>query len=158
MIEFLIPGSGPIQIKHLLVDFNGTVGLDGKPIPGVKSRLTRLKKQVRIHLVSADTQGNLRRLSEVWGKSFQVTTIKPENEDIQKFHILENLGKHHTVMIGNGTNDSLALKAAVIGIGVIGREGTSMEALRNADIVVYDIKDALDFFFFPKRLIASLRK
>lgn len=158
MLEIEIPGRGPIQIRNFLLDYNGTIGLDGKPIPGVKSRLNRLKKQVVIHLVSADTQGTLQKLGKTWMGSVRFIVTKPENEDLQKFHILEKLGKSHTVMIGNGTNDSLALKASVVGIGVVGREGASTEALRNADLIVSDINDALDLFLYPKRLIASLRK
>jgi len=158
MVEIEIPGKGSIQIRNLLLDFNGTIGLDGKPIPGVKSRLNRLKRQVGIHLVSADTQGTLQSLVKTWKGSFRLIVTKAGNEDLQKFHLLEKLGKSHTAMIGNGTNDALALKASVVGIGVVGREGASTEALRNADIIVSDIIDALDLFLFPKRLVASLRK
>ena len=57
----------------------------------------------------------------------------------------------------NGRNDALMLKNAVIGIGLMQKEGISKETLLNSDIIFYDINDALDAILNPKRLIASLR-
>jgi soluble P-type ATPase len=48
------------------------------------------------------------------------------------------------------------LKEAGLGIAVLGDEGMSVSAMKNADIVVKSIFDALDLFLKPKRLLATL--
>jgi soluble P-type ATPase len=50
------------------------------------------------------------------------------------------------------------LKAAAIGIAVLGHEGAASEAIAAADVVVFDIVDAIDMLLNPKRLIATLRR
>jgi len=45
-----------------------------------------------------------------------------------------------------------------LGIAVLGDEGLSVSAMKNADIVVKNISDALDLFLKPKRLMATLRE
>lgn len=63
----------------------------------------------------------------------------------------------HTLAIGNGQNDSATLRAARVAVVVIGAEGAAADSLRNADIFVRDIRDALDLSLHPQRLIATLR-
>jgi soluble P-type ATPase len=50
------------------------------------------------------------------------------------------------------------LKAAAIGICVFSPEGTAVETLLAADLVMSDITDALELFEKPLRLVASLRR
>jgi len=38
------------------------------------------------------------------------------------------------------------------------REGAALEAVQAADIVVHDVRDALDLLLEPRRLIATLRR
>jgi soluble P-type ATPase len=71
---------------------------------------------------------------------------------------MESLDPTRTVAIGNGNNDHLILKEAALGIAVLGDEGLSVSAIKNADIVMKNISDALDLFLKTKRLIATLRK
>jgi soluble P-type ATPase len=59
--------------------------------------------------------------------------------------------------IGNGRNDQLMLAAAALGIAVVQEEGAAIESLSAADVVLPDIRSALDLLLFPKRLIATLR-
>ncbi|MEE3719778.1 hypothetical protein V2H45_23835 [Tumidithrix elongata RA019] len=49
------------------------------------------------------------------------------------------------------------LKESVLGIALIQKEGGSVEASIDADIVSNSILDALDLLQNPKRLIATLR-
>jgi soluble P-type ATPase len=35
MIALDIPGFGALRLEHLAVDFNGTLAIDGKLLPGV---------------------------------------------------------------------------------------------------------------------------
>jgi soluble P-type ATPase len=62
------------------------------------------------------------------------------------------------VAIGNGSNDQRILKEAGLGIAVLGAEGLSASALKQADLFVKDVSDAIDLFTKPKRLIATLRE
>ena len=71
--------------------------------------------------------------------------------------LLKRLGKGKTICIGNGSNDAAMLKEAAIGICVLGKEGASVRALINSDLVVTDINSALDLILHTDRLIATLR-
>ena len=39
MMKTQIPGSGELEIKNLILDFNGTIAKDGKVLEGVKELL-----------------------------------------------------------------------------------------------------------------------
>jgi hypothetical protein len=59
-MELAIPGFGRLSLEHLVLDYNGTLAVDGKLLPGVKARLARLSGMLRIHVVTADTFGKAR--------------------------------------------------------------------------------------------------
>ena len=48
------------------------------------------------------------------------------------------------------------IEEAGFGICVLGKEGTSLEAMKKADVVFTDILDALDFLLKPLRQRATL--
>jgi soluble P-type ATPase len=50
------------------------------------------------------------------------------------------------------------LKAAALGICILSPEGTAIETMLNADIVVPDIQNAFELLDKPLRLVATLRK
>ena len=80
------------------------------------------------------------------------------SEAEQKADFVSGLGPAGVVAIGNGANDVLMLREAALGIAVLGKEGLSVAAFQNADLVVADILDALDVLLHPKRLVATLRR
>ncbi len=49
------------------------------------------------------------------------------------------------------------LKEAALGIGVIGEEGCSNTLIKEADLVVKNVADALNIILHPERLVATLR-
>jgi soluble P-type ATPase len=49
MIEISIPGFHNLQLKHLVLDYNGTLACDGKLIPGVQKILNRLSENLKVH-------------------------------------------------------------------------------------------------------------
>jgi hypothetical protein len=55
-------------------------------------------------------------------------------------------------------NDSAMLQRCALGILVIGPEGSAVEALLKAKVIVPDICSALDLLLYPKRLMATLRR
>ena len=156
MIEVRIPGRGSYIIEHLVLDLNGTISLDGGIIGGVTERLAGLRHQLRITVVTADTNRNAKSLLGDLPVSIHMIRENEENE--QKLAIVLKKGKENTVSIGNGCNDVSMLRESAIGICVIGKEGASAEALMTSDVVVPTINEALDLLLKPGRLRATLRR
>ena len=109
---------------------------------------------MKIYILTADTQGTATEESSDMG--VELLKVSEEDSNEVKLRVLESLDPTRTVAIGNGNNDHLILKEAALGIAVLGDEGMSVSAMKNADIVVKSIFDALDLFLKPKRLIATL--
>ena len=157
MLAIEIPGRGKYELVRLVVDVNGTLAEDGDLIAGVKGRLGRLRRDLEVLMVTANTHG--RQLSidrELEMEAILIEDGQPEAR--QKAELIRRLGSDATVAIGNGANDALMLKEAAIGIAVVGPEGASMAALQTADVVTTSILDALDLLLNPRRLIATLRQ
>lgn len=156
MISVDIPGKGKLNLKHIVLDFNGTMALDGILLPGVEERLNRLSESLEVHIMTADTFGLCRAsCSGIKGK-IHILTAKIGAPEKEKF--VESLGADDVVAVGNGTNDTLMLKRSALGIVITGPEGSSLKALQAADVVVKEINDGLDLLSNPKRLIATLRE
>jgi soluble P-type ATPase len=156
MIKIVIPGWGNIEIENLVLDLNGTIATDGKIPSEVKEKIKSLSDKVKIYILTADTQGTASEESSDMGVELLKVSEKDSTE--VKLRVLESLDPTSTVAIGNGSNDHLILKEAALGIGVLGEEGMSASAMKNAGIVVRDISNALDLFLKPKRLTATLRE
>ncbi len=151
-----IPGRVSLEPRHLVLDLNGTLALDGLLLPGVTERVTTLRDQVGIYLLTADTYGNGAVIADQL--NIQLHRLGPGQEAQQKADFVHELGAVHTVAVGNGTSDTQMLAAAGLGIAVLGREGLAVAALQAADLIVPDITDALDLLLYPKRLIATMRQ
>jgi soluble P-type ATPase len=156
MISIEIPGWGNIGIENIVLDLNGTIATDGKIPLEVKEKITSLVEKIKIYILTADTQGTA--AEEVRDISVELIRISEEKSKVEKFEFLKKLNFENTVVIGNGNNDQLILKEAALGIVVLGDEGMSISAMKNADVVVKDVSNALDLFLKPKRLIATLRE
>ena len=147
-----IPGRETLVLHHLLLDQNGTLTDRGELIDGVAERLARVKADLRPHLLSADTFGTLEHLStELDIEAHRVTT------GAEKQRFLARLVPHGCVAIGNGTNDERMLRAATLGIVVLGPEGTSTAAMMAAHVVCGSILHALDLLLDTRLLVATLR-
>ena len=155
MIDMTIPGFGRLQLNHLVLDYNGTLAVDGRMLPGVKMRLSELNRQFKVHVVTADTHGDVR--DEMAGLPCLVHVLPSDRQAEAKRTYLETLGASAVAAVGNGRNDRLMLQAAAVGIGLIQGEGGFSAALSAADVVCTSILDALDLFRFPLRLTATLR-
>jgi P-type E1-E2 ATPase len=156
MIELTIPGRGDVQIKHLVLDVNGTLAIDGNLAEGISRQIAVLRDRVEIHLLTADTHGRQKFIDQIL--NLQAVRIQPGDEAAQKADFVRQLGSHYVVAIGQGANDSLMLKEATIGICVMSVEGLSAQALLSSDLLMPDINTALELLEKPLRLIASLRK
>jgi P-type E1-E2 ATPase len=156
MFEINIPPRGLLRLQYLVLDVNGTIALDGKLLPGVASRLDRLRTILETLLVSADTQGTLSNLAA--DLKVKAKRLDSGDEAEQKRSIVEQLGAEGVVAVGNGANDALMLRRARLGIAVMAHEGLASECLIASDLIVPSIESALDLLLFPLRLLATLRK
>lgn len=156
MIELNLPGHGLLRLHHLVTDVNGTLAVDGRLIEGVAKRIGQLKDRITIHMLTADTHGRQTMIDEQL--NLTAVRIQPGNEAQQKAEYVKQLGAENVIALGQGANDSLMLKEAALGICVISQEGTALETLLSADLVMPDIYAALDLLDRPLRIIASLRK
>jgi soluble P-type ATPase len=156
MLSIDIPGLGIYNVEYLVLDVNGTVAHDGRIIDGVAAALDQLKPVLRVSAITADTHGTCSLLREQLG--IDVHVIGAGGEAEAKLDYVEELGADAVVAMGNGANDGLMLRAAAIGIAVVGDEGCSAMAIRDADIVSNGIISAMGLLLEPKRLIATLRR
>jgi len=155
MIDVTIPGYGHLKLKYLVMDYNGTIAIDGRLIPGVAERLTNIRRILDIHVVTADTFGLAH--AQLSSLPVNLNILKSGDQATQKLSYVTRLGSVFTVAIGNGRNDRYMLNHAKLGIALIQQEGSFWKTMSNADIVMTDINSALDLFTNQKRLIATLR-
>jgi soluble P-type ATPase len=156
MASLQIPGFGTLTLENLVLDYNGTLAVDGELLPGVKDALNRLSSEMAIYVVTADTFG--KAADGLAGVNCRLTVLAPGCQDMAKVNFIKQLGADRTASIGNGRNDALMLADSALGIAVILGEGASMASLKAADIVCTDILSALELLMYPLRLTATLRK
>ncbi len=157
MIELAIPGRGITQLEYAVFDVNGTLAMDGVLIDGIADKIATLRGKLEVRLLTADTHGKQAEIDQQL--TFTADRLQPGgHEREQKADYVRALNAERVVAIGNGSNDVDMLKAATLGIAVIGYEGLASEALSAADVIVLDIHDAIDLLLNPKRLVATLRR
>jgi P-type E1-E2 ATPase len=156
MITINIPGYRKLALEHLVMDYNGTLAVDGSLIPGVRELLAKLAEDIHLHVITADTFGKAKENLE--GINCSLRILKMEDQQLEKAEFVNELINNSVAAIGNGFNDALMLKEAALGIALIQKEGISSKTLMNSDIVCNSINDALDLLLNPKRLIATLRR
>ena len=155
MIEVDIPGYRTLRLEHLVLDYNGTLAVDGEPLAGVTDALNNLAQSLEVHVLTADTFGKVQ--SRLDGLPFRLSVLAVENQDTGKLDYVKALGAERTVCMGNGRNDRLMLKEAALGVAVILDEGVAVETLNSADVVCTSILSALGLLTNPLRLTATLR-
>lgn len=156
MIAIPIPGFRELALEHLVLDYNGTLAVDGLLIPGVVPLLKELSALVQLHVITADTFGQAG--SQLSGLTVTLTILSQDAVQAEaKLAYVNKLGPDGVVAIGNGRNDRMMVKVAALGIALVQKEGSASETLGNADVVSSNILDALNLLKTPKRLVATLR-
>lgn len=150
-----IPGYQKLQLQYLILDYNGTIALDGKLQEGVAECLKQLSDQLEIYIVTADTHGTVRRLCQ--GLPVQIYTFPTEKAAEEKRKIVEMLGADRCICAGNGRNDLEMCRIAGLSVAVMEQEGMYGRLGAEADICVRSITEGLDLILNEKRLIATLR-
>ena len=152
-----IPNYGEITIKNVLFDMNGTIQFEGEISKKLYEKFEILKKFYDIYLISSDTRGNLVDIA----KKLEVKYIMLKSDNISheeaKCSALMKLGEKVTIAVGNGNNDAMMLKKALLGLAIIGKEGTTTKCLLNSDLIFSDPLNAINFLLDEKMMIATLR-
>ena len=144
------------MIETIVIDFNGTLAVDGVLVPGIKTKLKLLSKMVKVVVLTGDTYGTASEQME--GSGVEIHSFTSGNAGRMKEIFIKGLNPERTAAIGNGYNDQMMSEVAGLAIAVIGDEGCYGKLLGNADIVVVDIHKALDLFLHPKRIKATLNQ
>ncbi|MEJ1972206.1 MAG: ATPase P [Lacunisphaera sp.] len=155
MISIDIPDFGPLELHHLVSDYNGTLALDGILRAGVAERLRELSEVITIHVLTADTFGVARE--QLAGLPITFMILPAENQAFAKLKYVEQLGASHVVAVGNGRNDRKMVAAAALGLALIQEEGLAAATLLEADLVSTCVLDVLDLLANPTRIKATLR-
>ncbi|MFW6314971.1 MAG: HAD family hydrolase [Desulfohalobiaceae bacterium] len=155
MLQINIPDFGNLPLEHLVMDYNGTLAVDGEPVPGVRERVSELAEKVQVHVITADTFGKVQAKLQGWACSVKI--LGQEDQVGQKLAFVQELGADKCACIGNGRNDRMMLEAAALGLAVMLEEGSSRQCVLAADIVLPGIVPALDLLLNPLRLTATLR-
>lgn len=155
MISISIPSWGELHLKHLLLDYNGTMACDGKLLPGVRDLLLVLQRDVQVHVITADTFGSVEE--ELLGIPCSLHILPTEAQDLGKLQYLKSL-QGDVVACGNGRNDVLMLKEAALGMMVLQKECAAGSLFAVADVVGKDLCDVLELLLNPRRLVATLRQ
>ena len=154
MLTIHRPGQEPLEIESILIDFEGTLAFDRRVHPKAKDKINLLSKRTRICIL---TRGEREVAEEVLRKvKAEIVYLNEGESSAQKLERLRQSGERRTVVIGNSADDASFLEKAGLGICVVGKEGASGEALRNADLVFTSVLDALDFLLKPLRQKATL--
>lgn len=152
MLTIAVPGRPVLHLRHLVLDFNGTLARDGRLLPGVARRLERLAMHLDLLVLTADTCGGAAR--ELAGLPLRLELLGPGDQVRAKAARVAALAPDRAAL-GNGANDAAMLAAAELGVAVVGEEGGALQA---ADLVCHGVLSALDLLLEPARLVATLRE
>jgi len=144
-----IPGLRAYYLENIFIDYNGTIAKDGLILEGIVERLEQLSDSFKIYIITGDTFGDVKK--------------QLENSDLEIIHAYTAKEKQekiytNSIAIGNGSIDHLMFKEAELSFCIIGDEGASFKAIKEADIIVHNIFDALDMINKPKKIIATLKE
>lgn len=155
MLAIEIPDFPPLRLEHLVLDYNGTLAVDGRMLDGVRERLVRLSASLQLHVVTGDTFGTAREALQ--GLPCKLTRLGATGQGDSKRHYVTALTASSVACVGNGRNDRDMMTAAALAIAVVQVEGAYAETLMAAHVVARGIGEALDLFLQPQRLVATLR-
>lgn len=156
MLEIDIPGRGNLQLNHLVCEVNGTLAIDGALIDGLSQKIAILGNFLTVHLRTTDTHEKQTFIDQKLKQ--EAIRVTPGSETCQTADYVHNLGANTDVALGQGANDAEMLRATALGICVISPEGTAVEAIMAADLLMPDVFSALELIEKPMRIKADLTK
>ena len=155
MITIDIPGrERPLSIRSIVLDYNGTVALDGAVLPGLGERIAALRELAEVYVLTADTYGTVAAQCAPWG--VHVMPFPRPDAAACKAEIVRELGSG-VCCLGNGWNDIPMFDLAELSIAVLEGEGLCAALVSHSDVLVRCPQDGLDLLLHPDRLRATLR-
>ena len=154
MISVDIPGRDSLYIEHVLLDYNGTIAVDGVLVPGAAIAIRQLAEQVHVLVLTADTYGSVE--SQCAPLGVNVRTFPQEGASAFKEHYAGGL-VGQVACLGKGFNDIGMFQKSDLSIAVLDEEGTAAALLPYADVVVRSAIEGLDLLLHPDRIRATLR-
>ena len=91
MIKIEIPNYKTLELEYLVLDYNGTIALDGEIRDAVKERLLKLAEDLEIHVLTADTHGTAKKMCE--GLPLKIQTFPTDGALDEKLAVVEKLGE-----------------------------------------------------------------
>lgn len=85
-----IPGYRTLHLKNLLLDYNGTIAVDGSIPQDVRPRLCQLSEYFDIYVLTADTHGTAAQMCD--GLPLTIRTFPKGSALDAKHQILKELG------------------------------------------------------------------
>lgn len=149
-----IPGRERLTLSTLLLDYNGTIAADGRLIPEAAERILKLRENLQVRILTADTFGTVAQECNDLG--IEIQTFPRSGAAECKKEIAMNAGPG-VVCLGNGFNDIGMFDESDLSIAVIDREGMCAALLMHADVVVTSPADGMDLLIHTDRLRATLR-
>lgn len=150
-----IPGYKSLNLKYLLLDYNGTIATDGSLSDSVRNLICEIAKDLDVFVLTADTHGTA--AAECTGLPVTLKTFPSDDAMLSKLAIVDSLDRTHCCAIGNGRNDTLMCGSCELSICIMGEEGCYSHLINHTHITVKSIENALELLLKPKRLIATLR-
>ena len=154
-MKYLIPGYKTLMIENVVMDFNGTISVDGRMRESVKQRIVQLAERYKVYVLTSDTQGTAAR--ELANLPVSLEIYNNEHAGECKKSFVEGLGGDTCACVGNGNNDLIMFKTAALSIAVLEEEGLFAPLLTASDILMKSSEDALDLLLDEKRIISGLR-
>jgi Cu2+-exporting ATPase/Cu+-exporting ATPase len=135
------------------------IALEDAHRPEAKCVVHALRERgLAVGILSGDAPEAVERAAHEAGVRFREARLSPE----QKRERIEKIGaSRKTLMIGDGVNDALALRAATIGVAMSRGEGSSVEtALAVSDVAILrpDLRALDDLFEIARRYRRTLTR
>ena len=108
MFSLDIPGFANLRLKHLVLDFNGTIAIDGRLDSGVDGLIRKLSGDLDIHVLTADTGGRCRR--HLKGLPLKIHILDRKPEDTAKKEYIDSLGPERCASIQVGQTRSMPVR------------------------------------------------
>lgn len=154
MIRIDIPGRETLAIEHVLLDYNGTIAVDGLLAPGVSECMRKLAELAHVAVLTADTYGTAGAQCAPLG--VEVVTFPRAGAAEFKQAYAEKLDGQ-IACLGNGFNDMGMFDQADLAIAILDTEGTYAGLLGHADILARSAEEGLSLLLYPDRVRATLR-
>lgn len=152
-MKIKLPGRGLTEIDNIVFDFNGTLAKNSKLTGDAKDLIEKFQSRINIYIATSDIFGNVK--DEL--KDLKVNIIDTKT-GAEKLAFIMKLGYTKTIAVGNGNNDILMLKKAVVGICINGLDGTTPECVSNSNIVINDVKNIVNLLENENLILSILQK